>query len=238
MKNKKQKMKSNISILKIKCLNEKGNLITFLNPFSYLLYRKNIKLFLEFDKICIDGIVLVLMLRLIGIRVDRQSFDMTSLAPVVLGDCIKNGKSIYFIGSTESSIHRFIKTLTLKFDKLNILGYRNGYFNSQEDKTKVINNLVNLNPDVIVVGMGTPYQEEFLVNLKNRGWKGQGYTCGGFIHQTAKGINYYPKFYDKYNLRWLYRMIDEPKLIKRYLLYYPLSLSLFIFDVLKYKFKK
>lgn len=163
---------------------------------------------------------------------------MTSLAPIVFNDCIKYNKSIYFVGSTDTAIEGFISTINSEYKNLNVLGYRNGYFRDAQEKQHFINNLAKIEPDILVVGMGTPYQEEFLISLRDKNWKGVGYTCGGFIHQTAKGINYYPKFYDKYNLRWLYRMIDEPKLIKRYLLYYPLSACLFIFDVLKYKFKK
>ena len=86
--------------------------------------------------------------------------------------------------------------------------------------------------------MGTPFQEQFLVDLKNLGWIGAGYTCGGFIHQTAANIKYYPEFFNTYNLRWLYRMIDEPKLIKRYLILYPKSTFLFFFDFIIYKFLK
>lgn len=37
-----------------------------------------------------------------------------------------------------------------------------------------------LNPDLVVVGMGAPLQEKFLVDLVGLGWRGRGYTCGVF----------------------------------------------------------
>ena len=57
-------------------------LTTFLNPFSYLLARNQRNLFSSFN-IEIDGILLVLILRIFGFRFSRKSFDMTSLACII-----------------------------------------------------------------------------------------------------------------------------------------------------------
>lgn len=232
---------SSIHFLKHKAysdFNEITGLSTFLNPYSYLFLRKNLCLFERFDRIYIDGILLLFLLRVIGVNVRRASFDMTSLAPVVIKDCIERNKTIYFIGSHEESITQFIDVIQSEFTQLSISGFRKGYFDNFEDRVNVIKSIIKLKPDVVVVGMGTPHQETFLLDLKEAGWSGTGFTCGGFIHQTAKGIDYYPTFYNKYNLRWLYRMIDEPKLIKRYLLLYPKSLILFSWDFFKYRSNK
>ncbi|WP_010516294.1 WecB/TagA/CpsF family glycosyltransferase [Croceivirga radicis] len=227
----------NVLINKISRKFDKSNLTdsgsyTFLNPFSYLFFRKNLTLFSSFDGIYIDGIVLVRLLRIFGIKVDRVSFDMTSLAPLVIEEVIKTNKSIYFIGSTTDAINGFIKVISNKWPKLKIASFRNGYFSSPNDRLDAINDILHKNPEVVVIGMGTPYQEQFLVELKENGFNGAAYTCGGFIHQTTNKVSYYPLFYDKFNLRWLYRMIDEPKLIKRYVLDYPKSTLLFVSDFL------
>ncbi|WP_437396043.1 WecB/TagA/CpsF family glycosyltransferase [Flagellimonas lutimaris] len=216
-------------------LDENG-IATFLNPYSYLFFRTQKEAFKSFDKIYIDGILLVLLLRMWGIRTKRASFDMTSMAPSVFGSSVEKKKNIYFIGSTEENLTGFLAVVRANFPELKISGYRNGYFKNKEERQKVLSSILELKPDKVVVGMGTPNQENFLCELKNMGWKGVGYTCGGFIHQTAKGMNYYPKFYNEYNLRWLYRIFDEPKLFKRYSFYYPLSVCLFTFDAIRYKF--
>lgn len=216
-------------------LNGRSRVVTFLNPYSYLYYRKNLSLFSQFDEINIDAISLVLLLKFFGVKTKRLSFDMTSLAPLVFNSCTNNNQKIYFVGSSKSSIAEFIKKIKEDFSNMNIIGYRNGYFRNSDERKLEINKIVEKNPDIVVVGMGTPMQEEFLLSLKTYGWDGVGYSCGGFIHQTAKAINYYPYFFNKYNLRWLYRIYDEPKLFKRYFLLYPKSIALFIFDVLKSK---
>jgi N-acetylglucosaminyldiphosphoundecaprenol N-acetyl-beta-D-mannosaminyltransferase len=217
---------------------KKRGLITFINPYSYLFFRKNLNLFSEFDEILIDGIALVKLVRLIGVKTRRLSFDMTSLAPIVFKTAIEKHESIYFVGSTEKALVNFIGIIKTNYSELNIIGFRNGFFKDENERALFLDSIIDKNPDILVVGMGTPLQEMFLVDLKKKGWKGVGYTCGGFIHQTISKPNYYPKFYDKYNLRWCYRILDEPELIKRYFFLYPKSLFLFFLDFIKMKINK
>ncbi len=104
-----------------------------------------------------------------------------------------------------------------RWHKLNIIGYRNGHFHSEEEKDEEAKHIVNVNPDFLIVGMGILMQEQFLLKVKDTGFQGIGFTCGGFIHQTAKNeIDYYPAWVDRMNLRFLYRMYREPHIRKRY----------------------
>lgn len=232
-------MKSNLlKILKNKShkesLKDNNYLTTFLNPYSYLLARKNPQLLEEFDSICIDGIALVKILKIFGLAdVVRKSFDLTSLAPIVFNDAIQTSKSIYFIGTKPKVIDQAIENIQLLYPKLEIVGYRDGYFNNSSKS--VLQNILDIHPNIVVCGMGTPLQEQILVDLQNIGWTGTGYTCGGFLHQTADNIQYYPNWVNKYNIRWVYRIYDEPKLFKRYFWEYPKFLMVFIYDYINYR---
>ncbi|MCE2594725.1 WecB/TagA/CpsF family glycosyltransferase [Motilimonas cestriensis] len=211
-------------------------IVTFFNPYSYYLARREQKIFSQMDEFYIDGQLLVRILTALGIPgIKRFSFDNTSLAPIVFKDCIKGKKSIYFIGAKEEEISTSVKIIAENYPGLEILGYRNGYFNSKLERGEVLENIKKISPDVVVSGMGTPYQEEFLVDLRSHGWSGVGYTCGGFFHQSTTGLNYYPKWMDKLNIRWVYRIYDEPKLVKRYFIQYPIAISYILFDFVKYK---
>jgi len=208
---------------------------TFLNPYSYILARKNKELFKNFN-IKIDGILLVKLLNLIGFKeIKRESFDMTSLAPVVFKEAIKENKSIYFIGTKPKIIDKAIDNIKKSYPKLNIIEFRNGYFQDDNERIRCLKHIKELNPDIVICGMGTPLQEEFLIDLKKIGWDGIGYTCGGFLHQVAKDIHYYPAWINKFNLRWAYRIYDEPKLFRRYFLEYTKFFIYFIIDYINYK---
>jgi exopolysaccharide biosynthesis WecB/TagA/CpsF family protein len=208
-------------------------LTTYLNLYSYMLVRKN-KSQLSHFNIQIDGGILVQLLNVFGFKSKRRSFDMTSLAPIVFENAIERNKTIYFIGTKPLVIDKAIDNIQLQFPELNICGFRHGYFNFNE-RERVFLNIKKLNADIVVCGMGTPLQEQFLIDLQSSGWKGEGYTCGGFLHQTANGIEYYPKWITKYGLRAFYRMYDEPKLIRRYFIDYPKAMIVIIYDLIKYK---
>jgi len=216
-----------------------GGVNTFLNPFSYLMLRKEKQLVKHFDSIMLDGQFLVRMIQIfIGKKMMRRSFDMTSLAPITFIDATEQSLTVYLIGSDENSISKAVQRLKERFPHLQICGWRNGFLCSSKERNEAVDTICQLAPAIVVVGMGTPHQEQFLVDLKEAGWSGAGYTCGGFFHQTAKKICYYPKWADEYQLRWLYRIIDEPKLFRRYTIGYSWFLIVFLYDVIKYKLHK
>jgi N-acetylglucosaminyldiphosphoundecaprenol N-acetyl-beta-D-mannosaminyltransferase len=217
----------------IKDTSKQKKITTFLNPFSYVLARNN-KSQLEAFNVKIDGGILVLILNLFGFNCTRKSFDMTSLAPEVFNDAINNNKSIYFIGTKPKVIDLAIKNIQVQFPELYICGYSDGYID-QGQWLVVFDSINSLKADYVICGMGTPIQEQFLIDLQKSGWAGKGYTCGGFLHQTANGIQYYPSWVNTLGLRAFYRMYDEPKLIRRYFIDYPYAIVIILIDLFKNK---
>lgn len=199
-------------------LEDKKRIYTFLNPVSYLEAIKHRELFDAFDGIFADGSILVAAIQcLYGKTVTRRSFDMTSLAPIVFKFAEEKGKSIYIIASKSGEINNAVKIFEQKWPLLKIVGFRNGYFSSEEEMDKVIEQIRELKPDFLIVGMGIVMQETFLVKVKKANVDCIGFTCGGFVHQTAYNeIQYYPKWIDWMNLRFLYRMYKEKHTRKRY----------------------
>lgn len=197
----------------------KGRIYTFLNPVSYLSALDNKALFAQFDGIFADGSLLVAAIKQIYHEtVTRRSFDMTSLAPELLEFVEKNGKTIYIVASKQEQVEQAVKIFQERYPDLKFAGYRNGYFSSEEEMEQEAKRIVEVNPDFLIVGMGILIQEQFLLKVKKAGFKGIGFTCGGFIHQTAKNeIDYYPTWVDETNLRFLYRMYKEKHTRKRYM---------------------
>lgn len=190
----------------------------------------------EFDSIQIDGIAMVWVLTLFGHKFQRSSFDYTSMADRVFKNIEHKGSTLFIIGSTDDNVYAFTSHLTNTYPELKICGYRNGYFIDDDERNHAAEEIAAVNPDYIVVGMGAPRQEIFITKLRSVGWAGIAYTCGGFIHQTAnRGKTYYPKLIDRLNLRWLYRIVDEPRLITRYLILYPIAAVSLTLDLIQYK---
>lgn len=200
-------------------LKEENHVYTFLNPVSYLIALDNKELFKQFDGIFADGSLLVAAIKLLyGTKVTRRSFDMTSLAPQLFQYAENNGKTIYIVASKQEETEKAIEIFKERYPNLKFAGYRNGYFSNEEEQDKEAEYITQLNSDFLIVGMGALMQEKFLLKVKKTGYQGIGFTCGGFIHQTSKNeIDYYPKWIDKLNLRFIYRMYKEKHTRKRYL---------------------
>lgn len=197
-----------------------GKIYTFLNPVSYLDALKNQELFAKFDGIFADGSLLVNAIRhAYGEQVTRRSGDMTSMIPLIFSHAIEHNQSIYFVASKQQEVETAVQILQEKFPGANIIGYRNGYFSGEDEmRTEAKHIAQDIKPDFLIVGMGAVMQERFLLMVKEAGFQGIGFTCGGFIHQTSKGVdeNYYPRWIDRLNLRFVYRMYREPHTRRRY----------------------
>ena len=188
-----------------------GKVYTCVNPYSYHIVKANPEVYRRMDGLLVDGMLMCKLInRLWHRNIPRLSFDMAGMA----------------IEGTVSQIRN-------TYPNMKITGYRNGYFNSQKERKAVIDEIVRLKPDFTLVGMGSPLQENFIADLRDSGYMGIGFTCGGFLHQTAQRMNYYPDWINKYNLRAFYRLYKEKGLFKRLynvLIQFPI---LFTIDTIK-----
>jgi len=211
--------------------------VTFLNPYSYLAIYES-KLNLEkFDKICVDGSALTVFFNLVyrELKIERLSFDFTSVAKLVFEKAAAGAQHGFILGSDPTSNRKFLSTITDMYPGINLDG-RSGYFDDAEDLSRSLSTLATSNYDFIVIGMGAVKQEKAAIALIDAGFQGRIYTCGGFIHQTAMGGgHYYPAWIDKLNLRFAYRMFKEPSTIQRYLVDYPKAFFLLSRSIKSFK---
>jgi len=208
--------------------NIESGITSFVNPHSMLLLQDKNSIVGKIDNWHVDGFSFVKLLNQIShSNLSRYSFDETSLAPKIFNYVKKKNLKLAVIGTHEKFIQKAVNNIEENYDII-VCYSRHGYFQNKQEYTIVFQQIIDLKIDVVICGMGTPRQEDFLVKLVEAGWEGIGYTCGGFLHQTSNSINYYPKIIDNWNLRWLYRIYDEPKLIHRYLFRYPMFFLKFL----------
>jgi UDP-N-acetyl-D-mannosaminouronate:lipid I N-acetyl-D-mannosaminouronosyltransferase len=122
-------------------------------------------------------------------------------------------KSFYLIGSSEEVIQKTVTKLTKEFENINIIGYRNGYLKSGDDKV-LINEFIEKRPDVIFVAMGSPKQE-FLMRDFMQEYKGLYMGLGGSFDVYSGTKKRAPKIFINLGLEWLYRLLKEPTRFSR-----------------------
>jgi UDP-N-acetyl-D-mannosaminouronate:lipid I N-acetyl-D-mannosaminouronosyltransferase len=123
-------------------------------------------------------------------------------------------KSFYLVGSKPDVIHQTVTMLNVEFPGIKILNYRDGYLKSNKEKENLLIDIKDKKPDIIFVAAGSPYQELLMREMHDYYpalYMGLG---GSFDVYTGK-LKRAPKFWLKIHMEWLYRLVSQPKRIKR-----------------------
>lgn len=147
----------------------------------------------------------------------------------------KNNHKVYFLGAKEEVISTLVKKYETIYGKDIIAGYRNGYFN-QEDEIQIVEDIKNSKANILLVAITSPKKEIFLHTHK-KALKDINFIMGvgGSFDVHAGFIQRAPIWMQKSGLEWLFRIYQEPgRMWKRYLV----SNTKFIILLLKSYFKK
>ncbi|MFW6035140.1 MAG: WecB/TagA/CpsF family glycosyltransferase [Halothermotrichaceae bacterium] len=116
---------------------------------------------------------------------------------------------VYLLGGEQKVIAEAKKKAEKLYPGIKICGYHHGYLN-KELKEKVFNEINQLSPDILFVGMGVPLQEKFLYkNLSNLNVK-LAITVGGAFDVLSGRANRAPLWMQKIHLEWFFRLLQEP----------------------------
>lgn len=178
-----------------------------------------------------DGMPLVWIAKRKGFcRIERCSGpDM--MASILEMSC-KNGLTNYFYGSTQETLDKLKKNLMERFDGIKIVGTFSPPFRhlSDEEKHAIAQEINDLSPDLIWVGLGAPKQEYWMNEFSERLDRGVMLGVGAAFDFHAGLQKRAPAGVQRYGLEWLYRLLSEPgRLGKRYLT----TNSLFLYYLFK-----
>lgn len=176
-----------------------------------------------------DGIGVEIGLKILGYSVKRIAG--IDLGKTLIEKFTASGKSVAMIGAKPGVVDSAIVNLTKEYQNLNVVYSHDGYFDNDED---IIESVISANPDLILVALGSPKQEFFIHNIKEKLPNSTLIGLGGSFDVWAGVVERAPKIYQKLGLEWLYRTLKEPKRFKRI---FP-TLPLFVLKVLKERFSR
>ncbi len=212
-------------------INKKSIIVTGcnVNTINILLSNKRFeKILSEFDIIHPDGIGIYLASKfLYGQKGFSSRFTGSDFYFYLINAAIKNNWSVFFFGDEEETL----KLINKNTPTLNIAGFCNGFDYDNNDLILMIN---NSNPDILIVGLGSPKQERWIIENKKNIHSKVIIAVGDGIKVFAGIKKRGPKYIQKIGLEWFVRFLYEPKrLWKRYFI----GIPLFIYRVLKLKFR-
>ena len=227
----KKSAQSFYEILSDNLKNNKKTFVVTANPETFMISEKNEdvrKMLLDKETVMVpDGIGVLKAGKKIGYNIEERITGI-DIANELLKFGNEQKKSIYLFGSKQEVIDSMKIVIKEQYPNLKIVGTSNGYVT---DKDKVFDEIVKLDPDIVLVALGIPLQEMLIYKHLNRFKKGIFVGVGGSFDVMSGMKKRAPKIFIKLNLEWLYRIMKEPKRFKRF---YNSNVK-FILEIRKYK---
>jgi len=208
------------SIQRVKGFLETGtrpHAIIAANPEKKFTVPKDAVLYEAFknaDLLLPDGIGVVLAARILyGTNLERVPgsefiFDICDIA-------VNGSYKVFIYGATEDVNKKAVDELKNRYQDLKIVGRANGYVKESE-MPSLIDRINASKAEILFLALGSPKQEKWYATHKNQLHHVkvvQG--VGGTLDTIAGNVKRAPKIWCKFQLEWLYRLIMEPKRIKR-----------------------
>lgn len=128
----------------------------------------------------------------------------------------KNNLTIYLLGSRMERLEKVFHNLQRSFPGVRIIGRQEGYF-TRERELLIKESLRKSSPDIILLGMGFPYQEIWMRD--NWQYLSNAVVIGvdGALDVLSGKEKKAPDFFQLRGLAWLWRTLSRPYLIDRWL---------------------
>jgi N-acetylglucosaminyldiphosphoundecaprenol N-acetyl-beta-D-mannosaminyltransferase len=202
--------------------NGKKTIIANHNLHSVYLFHHEAKMrsfFDHADYVHIDGMPLVFWARVLGIKLKlRNRITYVDWIKPLLAEAVKNNWRVFYLGSRDGVAVEALKKIQGEFPDLRMQCHH-GYFDRQGTPNRdVLAMIEKFQPHILMVGMGMPRQEYWILDNFNEISAGVVLASGACFDYLAGVVPTPPRWLGKIGMEWIYRLIHEPRrLWKRYL---------------------
>ena len=158
----------------------------------------------------------------------------TDMLPHLCKRSIEKNQSLYFLGAKPGVAQKAANELRNQFPGLNIVGTEHGYTemncteinNTEADNSDRIIAAINESGcDVLLVAMGSPMQEKWLLEHRDQLQCKTALAVGGLFDFYSGNISRSPMWLREVGMEWVWRLMQEPKTkFNRYVIGNPLFL--------------
>jgi N-acetylglucosaminyldiphosphoundecaprenol N-acetyl-beta-D-mannosaminyltransferase len=189
------------------------------NLFSLHLYHREPDMaafYRQCDFCYVDGVPVLWLL--LAARFDTrgaQRFSLMDCLPELFGAAQARGLRVFYLGSEETAIQRAQCWVANEWPELEI-AWQHGYCGDDVEVVAAIN---AFRPQLLLVGMGMPRQEQWILRHRAQLRAGAIFQAGGTLDYYTGLQSRPPAKLSQLGLGWLYRLLHNPKrLWRRYLL--------------------
>jgi exopolysaccharide biosynthesis WecB/TagA/CpsF family protein len=202
------------------------NIVSFVNPdclnkasenreYHYSLGRS--------DLVLPDGSGLRIAAKAIGLPL-HDNVNGTDLFPLLCEAAAQKGQSLFLFGGLPGIAAKAGEAMQQRFPGLKIAGCLDGYTNRDNNDT-IVRAINDSGADILLVGLGAPAQEKWLLQHSGALATAVGLGVGGLFDYYSGHISRAPLWLREAGLEWVWRILQEPGAKwRRYVLGNPLFL--------------
>lgn len=172
------------------------------------------------DLILADGKPLLWIAKWYGTPI-KEKISGSDLFPPLCSLAAKKGYKMFFLGAAEGVAARAADNLTAHYPGLNVVGTYSPPFGFEKDSfemRKIEKMITDTKPHILILGLGTPKQEKFILQYRERLGVPVSIGLGASLDFEAGNVKRAPKWMSEHGLEWLFRITQDPKrMAKRYL---------------------
>jgi N-acetylglucosaminyldiphosphoundecaprenol N-acetyl-beta-D-mannosaminyltransferase len=174
------------------------------------------------DRIIIDGMSLVISGRLADLPVHRTNrVSWTDMVHPLIAHASQKNWRVYFLGGSPGVPERATQTFRDKHATLQMRSHH-GYLSHMDgdgDVSRMIDEINAFKPNVLLVGMGMPKQEHWILENSDALHFNAICTVGACMDYVVGEKKLPPRWLGPIGLEWTYRLFTEPRrLFRRYLI--------------------
>lgn len=152
----------------------------------------------------------------------KEKISGSDLFPILCKLAAEKGYRMFFLGAAEGIATKAAENLMKRYSGLQVVGtYSPPYgFEKDENEMAKIENMIKKNkPHILIVGLGCPKQERFMLHNCEQLGVPISFGLGASFDFESGNIKRAPKWMANNGLEWLFRMMQDPKrMFRRYII--------------------
>lgn len=168
------------------------------------------------DIILPDGAGVLLASEILGTPLPEKVAGV-EFGEKLLSFAAESGYRVFLLGGKHGVAEIASRNLQEKYPSLFIAGTHDGYFEKEgKENDDVIRAILRAKTDILLVCLGAPLQEMWITQNKEALAEIRLAAClGGSLDVYAGIVKRAPNFFIRMRAEWLYRLIKEPKRLRR-----------------------
>lgn len=164
-----------------------------------------------------------------GVRV-AENMPGTDFVPALFHATAERGYSYFLLGADEKTIAAAADYAKKEFPGWRCAGSHHGYLADPSVDAAAVEAINAVRPDVLLVGMGNPIQERWIISHRAKLNVALSFGVGGLFDFWAGNVRRSPGWLRRAGHEWLWRLFQDPcGKARRYIIGNPLFLMRLLF---------